>query len=96
MRPSEILAAKADKVREIIARYPVRNPRVFGSVARGEDEEGSDVDLLVEPLRGTTYFDLAGLEIELAELLGVKIEIATPGGLRPDFAERIASDLKPI
>jgi uncharacterized protein len=50
----------------------------------------------VEPLRGTTYFELAGLEIELAELLGVKIEIATPGGLRPDFAERIASDLKPI
>ena len=55
MRPSEILAAKADEIREIIARYPVRNPRIFGSAARGDDEEGSDLDLLVDPLEGTTY-----------------------------------------
>jgi uncharacterized protein len=96
MKPSEILAAKADQVREIIARYPVRNPRIFGSVARGEDEEGSDLDLLVEPLENTSYFDLAGLEIELGELLGVKIEIATPGALRRELAERIADDLKPL
>lgn len=96
MRPSEILAARADEVRAIIARYPVRNPRIFGSVARGDDSEGSDLDLLVEPLRGTTYFDLAGLEMELEELLGVKIEIATPGALRRELAERIASDLRPI
>ena len=52
MRPSEILAAKADEIREIVARYPVRNPRIFGSAARGDDEEGSDLDLLVDPLRG--------------------------------------------
>ena len=52
MRPSEILALKADEIREIIARYPVRNPRIFGSAARGDDAEGSDLDLLVE-LRGT-------------------------------------------
>ena len=96
MKPSEILAAKADQVREIIARYPVRNPRIFGSVARGEDEEGSDLDLLVEPLENTSYFDLAGLEIELGELLGVKIETATPGALRRELAERIADDLKPL
>ena len=54
MRPSEILAAKADQIREVIARYPVRNPRVFGSAARGDDTEGSDLDLLVDPLDRTT------------------------------------------
>jgi hypothetical protein len=96
MRPSEILAAKADQIREIIARYPVRNPRIFGSVARGEDQEGSDLDLLVDPLEGTTYFDLAGLELELGDLLGIKIDIATPGALRRQVAERIDRDIKPL
>ncbi|MFL5166619.1 MAG: nucleotidyltransferase family protein, partial [Microvirga sp.] len=55
MRPSEILALKADEIREIIARYPVRNPRIFGSAARGEDAEGSDLDLLVDPLENTSF-----------------------------------------
>jgi predicted nucleotidyltransferase len=96
MRPSEILAAKADEIREIIARYPVRNPRIFGSAARGDDAEGSDLDLLVDPLEGTTYFDLAGLELELGELLGIKIDIATPGALRRELAERIGPELKPL
>ena len=63
MRPSEILAAKADEIREIIARYPVRNPRIFGSAARGDDAEGSDLDLLVDPLENTSLYDLAGLEL---------------------------------
>ena len=48
MRPSEALAKHRDEVREIIARYPVSNPRIFGSAARGEDTEGSDLDILVE------------------------------------------------
>lgn len=51
MRPSEALAKHRDKVLEIIARYPVSNPRIFGSVARGEDVEGFDVDLLVDKFR---------------------------------------------
>jgi predicted nucleotidyltransferase len=96
MRPSEILAAKADQIREVIARYPVRNPRVFGSAARGDDSEGSDLDILVEPLRGLTHFQLAGLELELRDLLGVEIDITTPGALRPELAERISRDLKPL
>lgn len=96
MRPSEILAAKADEVRAIIARYPVRNPRIFGSVARGDDAEGSDLDILVEPLRGTTYFTLAKLQLELEELLGVEIDIATPGAIGPRLAERMNQDLRPL
>ena len=49
MRPSQAVAARLDEVRAVIARYPVSNPRVFGSVARGEDDEKSDLDLLVDP-----------------------------------------------
>ena len=96
MRPSEIIAEKADAIRAVIGRYPVSNPRLFGSVARGEDTETSDIDLLVDPGEGTTYFDLAGLEIELSQLLGCKIDIATPGALRRTMAERVARDLIPL
>jgi predicted nucleotidyltransferase len=70
MRPSEALALNRDKVLEIIARYPVTNPRVFGSVARGEDVEGSDIDILVHPDAGMSYFDLARLALDLETLLG--------------------------
>jgi predicted nucleotidyltransferase len=63
MRPSEAIARRLDEVRAVIARYPVSNPRVFGSVARGEDDERSDFDLLVDPLENTSLFDLAGLEL---------------------------------
>jgi uncharacterized protein len=96
MRPSEILAAKADEIREIIARYPVRNPRIFGSAARGDDEEGSDLDLLVDPLRGTTYLTLAKLQLELEAFLGVGVDIATPGAIGPRLAERVNQDLRPL
>lgn len=95
-RPSEILKAKLPQVREIIARYPVRNPRLFGSVARGDDKEGSDLDLLVDPTEATSLYDLAGLEIELADLLGVNIDVATPKSLASDVALRVSRDLRPL
>ena len=89
MRPSEAMAGRIEAVRAVIARYPVRNPRVFGSVARGEDGEGSDQDLLVEPLPATTYFDLAAL-------LGVPVDILTPGGVGPGIAASVRRDLRPL
>ena len=97
MRPSEALAKHRDEVLAIIARYPVSNPRVFGSVARGEDEEGSDVDILVEPECGvTTFVHLIELEDELAALLGGNVDVVTPGGLRKPVAERIGRELTPL
>ena len=53
-----------DQVRAIIARYPVQNARFFGSTSRGDDRDGSDLDILVEPTEVTTLFDLAGLKLE--------------------------------
>lgn len=97
MRPSEALARNRDKVLEIIARYPVSNPRVFGSVARGEDVEGSDVDILVEPqLDVTTFVHLGELRHELSALLGHEVDVLTPGGLRRTMADRIKSELRPL
>lgn len=51
MRPSLALDLKRSAVRETVSRYRVANPRIFGSVLRGTDQEGSDLDLLVDALR---------------------------------------------
>jgi predicted nucleotidyltransferase len=96
MRPSVAVRANADRIRAIIARYPVHNARIFGSAARGDDLEGSDLDLLVEPTDETTLYDLAGLKLELEALLGVGVDIATPRALRAGLAARIAEDLRPL
>lgn len=96
MRPSEALARHRDEVLAIIARYPVSNPRVFGSVARGEDVEGSDVKILVERRAPLTYTDLARLEIELECLLKVPVGVHTPGEFGPRAAARIDADQRAL
>jgi predicted nucleotidyltransferase len=97
MRPSEALEKNRDKVLAIIAKYPVANPRVFGSVARGEDVEGSDLDLLVDPdFEVTTFVHLGELEEELESLLGTGVDIVTPNGLLPQVTERIRAELVPL
>jgi predicted nucleotidyltransferase len=64
-----------------MSRFHADNPRVFGSVVNGTDVEGSDLDLLVDPLVGATLFDLGGLQIELESLLGVEVDIRMPNTL---------------
>ena len=96
MRPSEALARHRDEVLAIIARYPVSNPRVFGSVARGEDVEGSDVDILVERRGPLTYIDLAKLEMELESLLNVPVGVHTPGEFGREAMVRIAADRRSL
>ena len=62
--------------------YGARNIRVFGSVARGDNSAASDVDLLVDMDQGRSLFDLAGLVADLQDLLGVRVDVVTIGGLR--------------
>jgi uncharacterized protein len=96
MRPSVAVRENTERIRAIIARYPVRNVQVFGSAARGDDRDGSDLDLLVEPTDRTMLYDLAGLKLELQALLGVGVDIATRRALRQGLAGRIADDLRPL
>lgn len=96
MRPSTAVRNNLDQVKAVIARYPVKNARIFGSVARGDDIEGSDVDLLVEPTDGTTLMDLARLKLELERLLGVGVDIATPRALPDDLVENVSRDSAPL
>ncbi len=96
MRPSEALALHRDEVLAIIARYPVTNPRVFGSVARGEDVEGSDIDLVIDVDGTFSYFDMAKLAAELEALLGCPLDIGTARSLKPHVVQQAASDLRPL
>jgi uncharacterized protein len=96
MRPSASIAENRDRVREILERFRMGNPRIFGSAARGEDTDGSDLDILVEAPPETTLYDLAQVELELESVLGCKVEVVTKGFLAPDVAENAKPDLTPL
>lgn len=81
-RPSERVAGHREEVREIVARNRGCDPRLFGSVARGEDRPGSDLDLLVALDGSASLFDLARMQLELEELLGIRVDVLDERGLR--------------
>jgi predicted nucleotidyltransferase len=94
MRPSEALAAHRDQLRELVGKYDVRRPRVFGSVLTGADTEGSDLDLLVDRGEATTLFTIAGLEHQAGELLGCPVSVLTPAFLPVKFRETVLREAR--
>lgn len=96
MKPSEALEANRQAVRQAVQQFKTENPRLFGSALHGNDREDSDLDLLVDPLPGATLFDLGGLQVELEELLGVPVDLLTPGDLPPKVREAILSEAEPV
>ena len=69
---------------------------MFGSVARGEDTEGSDLDLLVAPTEETTLMDIGAIRHELKQLLGVEVDVLTPDALPDKHRERIIEEAQPV
>jgi len=96
MRPSEALERHREDIRRAVLRRGVSNPRVFGSTARGEDSDGSDLDLLVDPGEGTTLFDLGGLLADLRDILGVPVDVVTSTGLHARIRKRVFDEAKPV
>jgi predicted nucleotidyltransferase len=78
MRPS-IALRSADKgtIQKIVERHRGRNPRIIGSVARGEDRDGSDLDILIDPEAGMTLLDIGAITDEISSILGVEVDIVT-------------------
>jgi predicted nucleotidyltransferase len=91
-----VLESQRAAIREVVGRFPVANPRVFGSVLHGTDQDGSDLDLLVDALPGATLLDLGDLEDELKTLLGVDVDLLTPGDLPPKFRDKVLAEARPI
>lgn len=96
MKPSDVLRQRLDTIREAATRFHVRNPRVFGSVLHGTDKDGSDLDLLVDPQPGTTLFDLGGLQVELEDMLGVPVDVVTPGDLPARIRAQVIAEARPL
>lgn len=96
MRPSQALSQHREAVCLAAARYRVANPRVFGSALHGNDRDGSDLDLLVDPLPGATLFDLGGLQDELQEMLGVSVDVLTLQDLPAKFRDVVAQEARPV
>lgn len=96
MRPSVLLDMKRRDVREAVGRFRAANPRVFGSVLHGTDSDGSDLDLLVDALPGATLFDLGGLQMELEALLGLRVDLLTPGDLPPKLRAKVLAEARPV
>lgn len=96
MRPSVVLDSKRSEVREAVNRFRTANPRVFGSVLHGTDRDGSDLDLLVDALPGATLMDLGDLQDDLETLLGVRVDLQTPGDLPLKFRAKVLAEAQPV
>jgi len=96
MRPSVALQAHRAAIRSVVERYRARNPRVFGSVLHGDDQEGSDLDLLIDPTKDTTLFDIGGIRYELKQLLGVPVDVLTPNALPEKFRADVLAEAQPV
>jgi len=96
MRPSTALQNHRDAIRQIALRHRVTNVRVFGSVVHGDDAEGSDLDILVEPTPETTLMDIAAIQYELKELLGIAVDVLTPRAIPDHFRAIVESEAVPV
>ena len=96
MKPSEALTVHRDELRQLVSRYGLSRPRVFGSVMNGTDTDESDLDLLVEPGQFTSLLTLAGLKNDAEELLGVPVSVLTPNGLPPKFRKEVLQEAQPL
>ncbi|NIE68575.1 nucleotidyltransferase domain-containing protein [Burkholderia sp. Ax-1719] len=96
MRPSTALNAHRARIREIVIANNAMNPRVFGSVAHGDDNEGSDLDLLVDPTPETSLLDIGIIQDTLVQLLGVDVDVLTPKALPESFRATVIAEAVPV
>jgi hypothetical protein len=87
-----LLREKREEILRIAARHGARRVRLFGSVARGDADPQSDVDVLVDFERGRSLFDHAALMLELEALLGCKVDVVTERGLRERIRDRVLKE----
>jgi predicted nucleotidyltransferase len=72
------------------------NPRLFGSVIHGDDADGSDLDLLVDPSPETSLLDIAKLQVEIEATVGIKVDLRTPKFLPVSFREKVLAEALPV
>lgn len=96
MMKDQLLQPHVAEIRRLAAKHGVRNIRVFGSLARGDADTESDVDLLVELEPGRSLLDLGGLQMELESLLQRSVDVVTERGLRDRLRARVLKEAVPL
>ena len=93
---NELLQEKREAILQLAAKHGARNVRVFGSVARHEANEQSDVDFLVDMEPGRSLLDMGGLLMDLRELRGREVDVVTEKGLYWLLRRRILKEAMPL
>jgi predicted nucleotidyltransferase len=96
VKPSIAFQTHRREIRRIVEANRASNARVFGSAASGEDSDGSDLDLLVDPTPETTLFDLGAIRGELGALLGVPVDVLTPNALPARIRSAVLATALPV
>jgi len=91
-----LLIEKRAEILETARRHGARNVRIFGSVARGDADEKSDLDFLVEMEPGRSLLDHAALLLDLEELLGCKVDVLSEKGIKARMRERVLREARPL
>jgi predicted nucleotidyltransferase len=92
MRPSEALPRHRETIRQLVLQAGMANPRVFGSVVRGEDREDSDLDILVDPAPRASLLAMEKLQAQLEKATGVKIDLRTPEEINQRFRGKVLTE----
>jgi uncharacterized protein len=90
------LRIRRDQILSVAARHGASNVRVFGSVARGDADDDSDIDLLVEMEPGRSLLDHAALWLELQSLLDRKVDVVSDRGIKPRIRDRVLREAVPL
>lgn len=84
------------QIAEILLRHGVKRAAFFGSVARGEAKDNSDIDILVDLTTGKSLLDLVEIKLEIEDLLGVRVDVLTYKSLLPAIKEAVLKEQLPI
>ena len=95
-RPSERIEQHRESIRALVAQHHATAPRLFGSVARGSDESGSDVDLLVDFMEDASLLDEVGLRLALADLLQIEVDVIAADTLKGPVRDRVLGETTPV
>ena len=96
MANMEIIKSNREAILKIAAKHGAKNVRIFGSVARGEDDEKSDIDFMVEMGPERSLYDRAALLLELQELMKIKVDVVTEKGINARIKNRVLNEAIPL
>ena len=96
MKPSIALEQHREAIRQIVGRHHAVNARIFGSVLHCKDTYESDLDILIDTTEETTLFDVGAIQAEISELLGVNVDVLTPGALPDRWKMEVLKEAKSV